>query len=640
MSGWQGSLQVFLKTFGEILTAGIAITAFSLLLYALAFNLRERVARSFALILISTVVVYTAEAIASIENSPVALEFWVRLQWVGIAFLPAAYMHFSDALLATTGRPSRWRRRWVTRLFYLASLSFIMGLPFPWLIGPVVYGNPPAPHLQPTFFTNLFILYYVVAMAISWINFVRAYRRTTTTASRRRMFYLIAGAVAPALGAFPFLPYSPDFAASHQLTFWSLAVISNLFVGMLLVVMAYAVAFFGVSWPDRIVKARLLEWLLRGPFTASLTLTATTLTRRTGEAFGSTYSAMVPIVMAGTILLSEYLITILVPLGERLLFYGKDKSELELLRSLENHLVTPGDLHQFLEMVLATASDRLQAKGAYLVALVEDGPELVVSTGRTRFNEKEAESHLTDELLQIVVEDGQPEPRIFRWSEDYLFPLMNGTPEQPELIGLLGVCGVSRDPLDEEQSQAMDTLTGRATLALQNRRIQEKVFPALETLSTRTDLIQRLRAAGQYDRHSLLADDESLPRESDLSIWVKEALSHYWGGPKLTQSPLMGYRIVQEALAEHGGNPTNAMRAVLRRAIDRIRPEGERRFTAEWILYNILEMKFVEGRKVREVALRLAMSEADLYRKQRIAVEAVARAIGEMEVQARKEAGS
>ncbi len=37
-----------------------------------------------------------------------------------------------------------------------------------------------------------------------------------------------------------------------------------------------------------------------------------------------------------------------------------------------------------------------------------------------------------------------------------------------------------------------------------------------------------------------------------------------------------------------------------------------------WILYNILEMKFLEGKKVREVAMRLAMSEADLYRKQRV----------------------
>jgi hypothetical protein len=45
-------------------------------------------------------------------------------------------------------------------------------------------------------------------------------------------------------------------------------------------------------------------------------------------------------------------------------------------------------------------------------------------------------------------------------------------------------------------------------------------------------------------------------------------------------------------------------------------------------------LKFLEGRKVREVALRLAMSEADLYRKQRVAIEAVALAIVEMEQRA------
>ncbi len=61
------------------------------------------------------------------------------------------------------------------------------------------------------------------------------------------------------------------------------------------------------------------------------------------------------------------------------------------------------------------------------------------------------------------------------------------------------------------------------------------------------------------------------------------------------------------------------------------KPEGERRLTAEWMLYNILDMKFLEGRKVRDIAMRLAMSEADLYRKQRIAIEEVARAVAEME---------
>ncbi len=49
--------------------------------------------------------------------------------------------------------------------------------------------------------------------------------------------------------------------------------------------------------------------------------------------------------------------------------------------------------------------------------------------------------------------------------------------------------------------------------------------------------------------------------------------------------------------------------------------------------FNILEMKFVEGRKVRDVATRLAMSEADLYRKQRVAIEEVARIVLDMERQ-------
>jgi hypothetical protein len=93
----------------------------------------------------------------------------------------------------------------------------------------------------------------------------------------------------------------------------------------------------------------------------------------------------------------------------------------------------------------------------------------------------------------------------------------------------------------------------------------------------------------------------------------------------------MKLQVVQTLVNDYDGNASNALRALLRKAVDQVKPEGDRRFTSEWILYNILEMKFIEGRKVREVAGRLAMSEADLYRKQRVAVEAVARAILEME---------
>jgi len=43
-------------------------------------------------------------------------------------------------------------------------------------------------------------------------------------------------------------------------------------------------------------------------------------------------------------------------------------------------------------------------------------------------------------------------------------------------------------------------------------------------------------------------------------------------------------------------------------------------------------MKFLEGKKVREVARKLALSEADLYRKQRVAIEEVSKKILDMEL--------
>ena len=187
-------------------------------------------------------------------------------------------------------------------------------------------------------------------------------------------------------------------------------------------------------------------------------------------------------------------------------------------------------------------------------------------------------------------------------------------------LGLLVVLLAEPFHQEPEQLQAIRILTRRATIALRDRIVQQQVFQSLMEITPEVDLIQSLRAAGRYNEAKLL-EGESFS-EGELVQWVKDALTHYWGGPKLTESPLIQFQIVQAAMPDHEDNPSNALRAVLRDAIERIKPEGERRFTSEWILYNILDMKFMEGRKVREIASRLAMSEADLYRKQRIAIEA------------------
>jgi len=141
---------------------------------------------------------------------------------------------------------------------------------------------------------------------------------------------------------------------------------------------------------------------------------------------------------------------------------------------------------------------------------------------------------------------------------------------------------------------------------------------------------------GSYRKIGLLNTAEVLDQKSDyeleeVSTWVRDALTHYWGGPRLTENPLIRLDIVQQEMNGDSNNATNALRTILKKAIDQIRPSGERSISGEWTLYNILDLKFIEGLKVKEVAKKLAMSEADLYRKQRVAIEELAKTIIRME---------
>jgi len=171
-------------------------------------------------------------------------------------------------------------------------------------------------------------------------------------------------------------------------------------------------------------------------------------------------------------------------------------------------------------------------------------------------------------------------------------------------------------------------------LALEDRHLQQDVFDALKRIIPDIERVQRLRGTVHYvgsEGLETLAFDNPV-NAHDFTQMVRGALAHYWGGPQLSDSPLMRLQVVQEAMDQHDGNASRALRAVLGQAIDNLRPDGERRMTtAEWLLYNILELKFIQGMRVRDIAHRLAMSESDLYRKQRIAIKEVAQALAEME---------
>ncbi len=622
-----------IKILNDLLTAGIAITAFSLLLYALSFNLRDRVARSFAIILLCVVVVYVGEALTSVTRTAQQLEFWFRFQWLGIIFLPPAYLHFSDAILETTGKPTRGRRRWAVRLSYLLSILFVISLYFSQLVGPLVQYNQFTTHLERTGLTLVFTGLYLIAMGVSWWNFWRAYQRTATSTSRRRMRYLITGALAPVVGTYPYLLFGSQIAAQYPLLFWFTLIASNVLVAILLVLMAYSVAFFGVAWPDRVVKRRLFKWLLRGPVTASTVLAVTTAINRLGTKYEVDVSTLLPVLMVFSILVLEHLITLTAPTWEHFIFPVRDRKEMELLQTLEDRLLTTEDMHQFLEAILAAVCDQLQLSQGFIAGLSTRGLDLLVTIGNLKKLDLE---NLSADLLEQNGQNGLHND-LFSSGDYWLVPLLEDFESRNQILGLLGLQHEAGKTLTEDQSAALSILVKRASLALKDLNLQQQAFSSLQDLTPQMDMIQYMRAASRYDGSDILSTPYLDLESNQIPLWVKEALSQYWGGPKLTKSPLMDLQVVQQALPEHDENPTNALRAILRSAVEQVRPEGERKFTAEWILYNILDMKFLEGRRVRDVAMRLAMSEADLYRKQRVAIERVANAIIEMETQVRQE---
>jgi len=613
------------RSFNQVLAAGIGITALSLWLYTLTFNLRNRVTLSYAVILLSLAAAFGGEALGSAAHTTAMADVWFHLQWLGVILLPAAYLHFSDALLATTGRPSRGRRRIGIWAAYGLAVFFLLLLVHGDLLG-AFNASAPFPYHAPTGWTWAFAAYYLGIMAWAWVNFVRAYRRTVVRASRRRMRYLLLGALAPTLGAFPYATFLGTLTQQAPMFFWLLATASNLMTTVLLVVMAYAVAFFGVAWPDRVVRIRLFRWLLRGPVAVSTVLALTTIVRRVGERFGESYTVLVPLTMVLGFLWVEHLIGATEPLWEHLLVAWRDDETMTPLHHLEERLFTRQDLVQFFEAVLAALCDQLRVPHAFIVALEGDKPELLATVG--------AAPALPESAARTLLSQAAEQADLLRW-DDYLLMPLHGS--EGRLVGVLGFPHAA--DLSPEALETLHTLAERAVQALEYYAAGHRAAQTLQALRPADDFIPRLRAVARYNQQQVLTPRDALPPSAELAQWVKDALSHYWGGPKLSRSPLTRLQVIQQAMQERDEDASQAVRTVLRDAVERLRPEGERRFTTEWLLYNILEMKFFQGRKVREVASRLALSEANFYRKQRVALEEVVRVLLEMEAEAREKNG-
>ena len=643
MQNWMAALLSGLATFNRFLVVAEVISAVSLLLYSLTFNLRDRVARSWNVLLAAVAIVSLCDVASGVVQSEAAAEVWVRLQWLGIALIPGATLHLSDALLATTGQPSRGRRRWAVRGAYAAGLlAAAVAWTSDFLVGRVVRSvsivRMTAGPLFP-WFTAAF----AVLAVWSLVNAGRAYLRCLTPTTRRRMGYLLLALPVILLGVFPYLLLtSSDELRVNPLLFWVVATGSNLLLTAALVLGAYCVGFFGAPQPDRVVKSRMLQWILRGPVVAWAVVAAYVFVNWLERRFGIDGMLWLPVAMVGVLLVAQFSITVVrLPL-ERWLFYGgsADRYDVQRVQHLSERLLTAADLRQFLESVLAASCDTLRITSGFVMQLGERGAELQVQVGPQQLPAAAAAD------ARAALDNGsaagyQPAnvQGIFHWGEYWLLPLRELAVEeeldgaQPELLGMLGLhVGLAPQVPEEAVLATLLVLASRAAEALQDRRRQQQLFQSLDVLVPQVESIQRLRAAAAYNGAAALASGRLIDNP-DVFQWVKDALVHYWGGPKLTSNPLLALRVVKQAL-QGDENPAEALRGVLRDAIEYVRPAGQRKYTGDWLLYNILELRFVQRRKSSEVARQLSVSEADLFRKQRVAVEQVARKIAEMEAHA------
>jgi len=623
----------FLDLLNETLTTAIVVVASSMLLYNLSRNLRNRVARASGFVLFCVTTAYISDVLFLLGPEQGVHVALLRFQWVGLAFIPAATFHLSDALLDTTGLPSRGRRRRVTRILYTIAFAFLIQAAFSdRLIWTEIHSGGISMRAGSTFW--LYMAYFVPTNAVAFINVHRARQRCLTRSTKRRMVYLEIAMLMPGVGIFP---YSVLMQPGDELSIGALMLVNvaNFTVVLTLLFLSYPLSFFGSEIPDRVVKSDLLRMMLLGPATGLLALVVILYTGPMTEWFSPLAETLMPFVVVAAILIWQWSVDIALPwLDRKLIYRDEDDAQLAKLDRLGERLLTHTDMRQLMDAVLTTTCDYLQVNRAFIALLIEPTTNFMEAVGDVPFTLET----LADEALSLLEQSPRQLALVLHpWEGYWLIALysrrINIDPDHPlPIIGMMGIEARSGDNgLTDDETGMLSVFVKRAARILDDMLLQNEVYAALEGLLPQIAMTRRQAAEVEY-RAGRTPMMNGLPKREQLVVQVHAALRHYWGGPGLSRSRLIELNIVQDALPENESNPARALRAVLLIAIESQRPEGEPDLKDQaWLLYNILKLRFVDKRKARETATRLYMSEANLYRKQNIAIEAVVDAIMEME---------
>ena len=616
-----------LRALSEVLTAAVAMTAFSVWLFSLQFVRRKhKLAIALVPVLFSVTIIYSADALETMAGGYNAKLMWQLIHWTGFVILPTACLWFSMVVLEMTGRK-------ISRGMIVFALidGLIAGL-FLWLLWSgqlfsdirVISGIGTT--MVQTEYTELFWVYFVVNIGGIFLLLSLALSRTRTQASRRRMIYLIIGIMGIIIGTFPLLLFgSGSLISRHPTLFWFISCVGNALVVVMVVMLGYAAATFSVPWSDRLTRLRMIEWMLRGPVTASFTLWLVTMINRSSDFLGLDIAGVNTLATVVSIILLEYLITLIMPRIERGALIGLGKEDYAIFNEFQGMMVFKPELITYLEALTGALCDRFQARDGFFAVMDENGTfDPIIKTGTTSWNGM-------PDLLQTLPAYFQEHGDAFFWDETgVMIPVYNHDGEMDTFLGVLGLADLNPEFFPDGNEQVLEDALSNARTVLWQRRYLTTAYQVLRTHTQTT--------SGGFHSGSVLNEEALLTQNSgaelnEVSVWVKDALTHYWGGPRLAENPLLQWQIVRQTAAANNETEINALRSVLKQAAESLRPEGERSTNSEWMLYNLIDYKFFEKMRVKDLVRKLSMSEADFYRKQKVAVEALSRELMRMEAE-------
>lgn len=615
-----------LRALSEVLTAAVAMAAFSVLLFSLQFlRKKQKLAIALVPVLLSVMVIYSADALESIAAGREAKMMWQQIHWTGFAILPAACLWFSMVLLELTGKK-------ISRgAVIFAAVNGLFALLFLYLLwsGKLFSNIRQIPNIGTTMvhteLTVFFWIYFAINFFSTLFILFFALSRTRTQASRRRMIYLIFGVIGIEIGTFPLLLFGSGLLISqYPIIFWSLSVIGNAVVVVMVILLGYSSATFSVSWSDRLTRLRLIEWMLRGPVTASLTLWLVTMINRSSDRLGLDIAGVNTLATVISIILLEYLVTVLMPYIERSGLVGLGKEDYAIFNEFQGMMVFKPELETYLEALTGALCDRFQARDGFFAVLDENGRfDPVIKTGDSSWK------NLNEILKGFPVEFQDKNEALF-WDEiGVMIPVFNHEEDLDTFLGVLGLADISPEYFPNGNEQILQDALEKARTVLWQRRYLTSAYQVLRARTVQSGA-DSFHSGSVLDQNALLSESQEADL-TDVTVWVKDALTHYWGGPRLSENPLMKWKIVQQAGAENSENEVNGLRNVLKKALEELRPEGERSVSSEWMLYNLIDYKFFEKMKVKDIVRKLSMSEADFYRKQKVAIEALSKVIIRME---------